>query len=206
MDVSRPATCLLNARDAEVLAVLNRSAGPLSIREVHRLASTGSYDGIRLALRRLSDGGLLRRDERGAGTFYALNREHLAFPALEGLLGLRRRLLSQAAAAIGEWPVPPRHASFFGSFARGDGDAGSDLDVLVVFDDEVYGQETLWADSVASLAESLQQWTGNRAAIMAMGFDEIRAMAAGRRARPLWKALRAEAITIYGEDLSRPAR
>lgn len=201
VDVSRPATGLLNQLDAAVLGVLSRSALALTIREVHRLASAGSYDGVRLSLRRLARSGLLFEEQRSSGTFYRLNRDHLACPAVESLLGMRGRMLSLAAEAIARWGTRPLHASIFGSAARGDGDAGSDIDLLVVFDDATYARDALWSDAVSDLSVAVQRWTGNRAAILTMGLGEIRAMAAGRRARPLWKALRSEAVTIFGEDL-----
>jgi predicted nucleotidyltransferase len=201
VDVSRPATGLLNQLDAAVLTVLSRSTLALTIREVHRLASAGSYDGVRLSLRRLARSGLLFEEQRSSGTFYRLNRDHLACPAVESLLGMRGRMLSLAAEAIARWSVGPLHASVFGSAARGDGDADSDIDLLIVFDDATYARDALWADAVSDLGAALQRWTGNRAAILTMGLAEIRAMAAGRRARPLWKALRSEAVTIFGEDL-----
>jgi Nucleotidyltransferase domain len=206
VDVSRPSTGLLNQLDAAVLAVLSRSASALTIREVHRLASTGSYDGVRLSLRRLARTGLLFEEQRSSGTFYRLNRDHLAFPAVESLLGMRGRMLSLVADRVERWSRRPLHVSLFGSSARGDGDADSDIDVLVVFDEHVYAQEGWWADQVADLGGALGRWTGNRAAIMTMGLGEVRAMAAGKRARPLWKALRSEAVTIFGEDLGRLSR
>jgi len=206
VDVSQPAAAVLNRLDSAVLAVLSRSALALTIREVHRLASVGSYDGVRLSLRRLAQSGLLFEELRSSGTFYRLNRDHLAFCAVEALLGMRGRLLSLVADAVGRWSAKPLHVSVFGSVARGDGDSDSDIDLLVVFDDATYAREALWADAVSDLGAALQRWTGNRAAILTVGLAEIRAMAAGRRARPLWKALRSEAVTILGEDLGGLAR
>jgi predicted nucleotidyltransferase len=206
VDLSQPALTLLNRLDAAVLGVLCRSRLPLTIREVHRLAGAGSYEGIRVALRRLARSGLLVEEERTAGTFYVLNRQHLAYPALQILLEMSARLVSLLRDTIEQWNHHPLHASLFGSAARRDGDARSDIDLLVVFDDAVYARESLWVDVVADLGNALLRWTGNRAGVMTMGRAEVRAMAAGKRARPLWKALRAEAMTVYGEDLNRLAR
>lgn len=206
MDLSRPATTLLGRLDAAALGVLYRSQLPLTVREVHRHSAAGSYEGIRLSLRRLARSGLLQVEERTAGSFYSLNREHLAYPAVETLFTLRPRLATLVASAIERWNPRPLHASLFGSIARGDGDPDSDVDLLVVFDDVTYRQEGLWADAVTGLEIAIRRWTGNRAGVLAMGRADVRAMAAGRRARPLWKALRSEALTVYGKDLTRLVR
>lgn len=206
MDLSRPATTLMGRLDAAALGVLYRSQLPLTVREVHRLSAAGSYEGIRLSLRRLARTGLLQVEERTAGNFYSLKRDHLAYPALETLFTLRPRLATLVASVIEGWNPRPLHASLFGSIARGDGDPDSDVDLLVVFDDVTYQQEGRWADAVADLEVAIRRWTGNRAGVLTMGRADIRAMAAGRRARPLWKALRSEALTIYGEDLTRLVR
>lgn len=206
MDLSRPATTLLGRLDAAALGVLYRSQLPLTVREVHRLSSAGSYEGIRLSLRRLAQSGLLQVEERTAGSFYSLNRAHLAYSAVETLFTVRPRLATLVAGAIEEWNPRPQHASLFGSIARGDGGPDSDVDLLVVFDDVDYQQEGRWSEAVADLEAAIRGWTGNRASVLTMGLADVRAMAAGRRARPLWKALRAEALTVYGKDLTRLLR
>lgn len=48
----------------------------------------------------------------------------------------------------------------FGSAARRDGDASSDIDVLVVSDDPNLD------DRVDELAEQIRRWTGNRAQVI----------------------------------------
>ncbi|MDP3984918.1 MAG: nucleotidyltransferase domain-containing protein, partial [Acidimicrobiia bacterium] len=77
-------------------------------------------------------------DERTSGTFYLLNRDHLAYPAVEALFGMRHHLTRLVGETIDGWPKPPVHASFFGSYVRQDGGLDSDIDILVVFDDETY--------------------------------------------------------------------
>lgn len=45
---------------------------------------------------------------------------------------MRSDLLSRLRAALSGWSPRAVHASLFGSAARGDGDAGSDIDIFVV--------------------------------------------------------------------------
>lgn len=206
MDLSRPTTTLLGRVDSAVLAVLFRSEQPLTVREVQRLADTGSYEGIRLALRRMAESGLLHMDERTSGTFYLLNRDHLAYPAVEALFAMRHHLTRLVGETIDGWPQPPVHASFFGSYVRRDGGVDSDIDVLVVFDNETYEDEDRWAEQVGSLERSIQQWTGNPATVLTMSASDLKAMTSGRRATALWKSLRSHALLIYGMELTKVIR
>lgn len=206
MDLSRPTTTLLGRVDSAVLAVLVRSEQPLTVREVQRLADTGSYEGIRLALRRMAESGLLQVDERTSGTFYLINRDHLAYPAVEALFSMRHRLTRLVGETIDGWPQPPVHASFFGSYVRRDGGVDSDIDILLVFDDETYEDEDRWGEQVGSLERSVQQWTGNPATVLTMSASDLKAMASGRRATALWKSLRGEALLVYGMELTKVIR
>lgn len=206
MDLSRPTTTLLGRVDSGVLAVLYRSERPLTVRELQRLAETGSYEGIRLALRRMAESGLLHVDERTSGTFYMLNRDHLAYPALEALFGMRHRLSQLVGETIEGWPVPPVQVSLFGSYVRQDGGVDSDIDVLVVFDDESYEDDDRWAEQVGLLEQSIQQWTGNTATVLTMSASDLKAMATGRRATALWKSLRSDALLVFGRELIKVSR
>lgn len=189
-----------------MLAVLFRSEQPLTVREVQRLADTGSYEGIRLVLRRMAESGLLKVDERTSGTFYLLNRDHLAYPAVESLFAMRHRLARLVGETIGDWPQPPIHASFFGSYVRQDGGVDSDIDVLVVFKDEDYEVQDRWAEQVGSLEGSIYRWTGNAATVLTMSVSDLKTMASGRRATALWKSLRADSLVVYGTDLTKVIR
>lgn len=206
MDLSRPTTTLLGRVDSGVLAVLYRSERPLTVRELQRLAETGSYEGIRLALRRMAESGLLHVDERTSGTFYLLNRDHLAYPALETLFGMRHRLSQLVGETVEGWPEPPVQVSLFGSYVRQDGGVDSDIDVLVVFDDESYEDDDRWAEQVGSLEQSIQQWTGNTATVLTMSASDLKAMATGRRATALWKSLRSDALLVYGRESIKVSR
>jgi hypothetical protein len=133
MDVSRPHTAVIGgALEGEVLSVLAGTTRPLTGRQIARLASHGSDRGLRLALNRLAAQGLVDTVEAPPAVLYSLNRDHIAAPIALELAGLRAELFRRLRRAIGEWQVPPMHASMFGSAARGEGDASSDIDLLVV--------------------------------------------------------------------------
>jgi len=101
LDVAHPIRSVVPTLDGPVLEVLARTTRPLSGREVHRLAGTGSPNGIRLVLARLAEQGLVYAEERAKAVFYTANRDHVAWPAVEILTGLRRTLLDRLRAELG---------------------------------------------------------------------------------------------------------
>lgn len=79
----------------------------------------------------------------------------------------------------------------FGSAARRDGDASSDIDVLVVSDDP--GLD----DRVDELAEQIRRWTGNRALVIGRTPKEIARL---RRAKePILSEWGRDLVVIAGE-------
>jgi DNA-binding transcriptional ArsR family regulator len=202
MDVSRPHTAVIGrALEGEVLSVLAGTTRPLTGRQIARLASHGSDRGLRLALNRLAEQGLVDTVEAPPAVLYSLNRDHIAAPIAIQLADLRSELFRRLRTAIGEWQVPPVHASIFGSTARGDGDASSDIDLLVVRPDSVDSEDPAWRDQVHELAVAIERWTGNHASISEVDDEELLGLASERR--PIVDELEQAAITVAGPDARR---
>ena len=68
----------------------------------------------------------------GRNRVHELNRDHVAAPIAEALAGLRLVLWKRFRSALGAWDPKPVYGCVFGSAARGDGDADSDIDLLLV--------------------------------------------------------------------------
>lgn len=162
MDVSHPIRSVIPTLDAPVLEVLAGTTRGLSGREIHRLSSSGSLTGIQLVLARMVTQGLVTAEEHTSVTLYAANREHLAWPAIEQLAGIRVRLLERIREVVAAWPIAPLHVSLFGSAARRDGDSESDIDVLIVRPDVVGEDDEAWESQVGALRTAVGSWTGNR--------------------------------------------
>jgi predicted nucleotidyltransferase len=201
MNVSRPHSVISRGVDGDVLRVLTGSVEPLSGREVHRLTRTESTQKtVQAALDRLTEEGLLDVRPQGPSKLYTLNREHLAADSVIELANVRARLLDRLRQQIESWAEKPAHASLFGSAARGDGDATSDIDLLVIRPDQIPDDDPEWREQVEVLAGRVRRWTGNQAGISEMSVNETREMITSEP--PILHELRADAIPLFGERFS----
>lgn len=198
MDVSHPFTALMPTLDSAVLAVLARTTRAQTGREV-ALAAGRSPSGVRPVLDRLAEQGLVDSERAGRAYVYTLNREHLAAPAVEELAGLRPALVDRLRQEIAEWSITPSHVSLFGSTARGDGDAASDVDLFIVRPEGVEAEDSAWRGQLDKLAEGVRRWTGNHAGIAELSTDQLATLR--KRRPPVLKDLDADAITLSGPDV-----
>lgn len=180
-----------------MIVLLAGTTRPLSGREVARLIGR-AQNTVRLALKRLSDQGLVDVAEagRGAALLYSLNRDHLAAPAVELLAGLRQRLIDKLQEAMASWELAPTHASVFGSAARGDGDTTSDIDLLIVRPADVSEEDSRWRAQLADLAHDVRRWTGNHTGISEVSAPDLAALLAERPR--VVDDMRRDAITLIG--------
>lgn len=198
MDLSRPYYGVAPGLHGRVLVALADALEPLSGREVARRAA-GSARGTARVLDFLREQGLVQREERPPAAAYLLNRQHLLAPAVGLLSDVRGRLFARMTERIEGWPVTAENVTMFGSAARGDGGADSDIDLLVVRRDAVDAIDEGWDRQVAALAEDIANWTGNAAHVVEYRSEELRVAASD--GLPLIAALLAEGIHLYGVPL-----
>jgi hypothetical protein len=204
VDLTHPIHAVVPTLEGPVLEVLARTTRPMTGREIQRLARRGSPNGIRLALARLSEQGVVHAEQRATAVFYMANRDHLAWPAVETLTSLRRAMLERLRAELQSWQQPAVHASLFGSAARGDGDATSDIDLLLVRPDDVAEDDSPWADQVDRLRRHVVIWTGNRC--HAFQVDRQRLAEHVEAGDPLVASWLHDGIPLTGNDLRNTLR
>ena len=200
MDVSHLIRSVIPTLAAPVLEVLAGTIRGLSGREVHRLAKSGSLTGVQLVLARMVTQGLVTAEEHPSVTLYAANREHLAWPAIEQLAGIRTRLLERIGEIVAAWSIAPLHVSLFGSAARRDGDSQSDIDVLIVRPDGVGEDDEAWESQVGALRAAVGSWTGNRC--QSLVIDRVRLVAHLTAKDPLVANWLRDEVLIAGERLA----
>jgi len=222
-DPTRAVTATL---DGPVLAVLASAGKPMTAGEVAALTPRGSEIGVRKSLARLVEQGIVRATEMGRNRVHELNREHVAAPVAEALAGLRLSLWKRFRDTLGAWNPRPAYGCVFGSAARADGDARSDIDLLLVrapvagetdprrgsagLAEIVAGyaseftaaqltarQASKWARQIEQLHELAPAWSGNPLQVVEMSTFE---WADHRRRRTaLFTEIDRDAIQVAGE-------
>lgn len=103
------------------------------VRELARL--TGTTPGtLHKELSRLAEVGLLLREKQGNQVRYRANRDCPVFPELAGLFRKTSGVVSVLADALQILQPQLEIALVFGSLARGEENAGSDIDLLLIGD------------------------------------------------------------------------
>src|SRR4051812_12528714 len=174
MDLSRPYSAVSPGLQGEILVTLARTTRALTGRQIARLVLRGSQTGVNRALRRLAGHGLVRRELAGRAALYELNRDHVAADAVVEMAAMREKLIDRVRARVGTWNVLPAHVSIFGSFARADGAADSDIDVFVVRRRGVGEDASIWRRQIDELARSISAWAGNPASLAEIGDEDLR--------------------------------
>lgn len=223
MDLSDPTRAITPTLDGAVLAALAVAGRPLTVGQVARQAARGSEIGIRRSLARLVEQGIVRATTMGRNQVHELNRDHVAAGIAQALAGLRTEMWRRLRAELANWRIRPLSASVFGSAARGDGDATSDIDLFVVHPPlpgekkpprlsptlSALVQDALgefarpsteqdatrqWEDQIDHLRRSVEAWTGNDLQVVDFSLGEYRRPA--ERSRPLLAEIARDGIEL----------
>lgn len=200
MDLTRPYTAICPPLEGGALSVLAGTTRPMTGREVARLMGRTSHSGVLIALNRLADHGVVDREEAGRALLFTLNREHLAAPAVDLLAHMRSELLDRLRRAVDSWEIAAVHVSLFGSFARGEGDTGSDIDLFVIRPEKVEHEDPRWREQLDLLSRQVRRWTGNPASIAEVGKGEIARLR--KEKPPILGDLRKDAIIVAGSEVT----
>lgn len=233
VDLTDPTRAVTATLDGPVLAVLARAGKPMTVGEVAAQTSRGSEIGVRRSLARLVEQGVVRATEMGRNRVHELNRDHVAAPVAEALADLRLELWRRFRGTLGHWNPRPLYGCVFGSAARGDGDAQSDIDVLLVRApvsgetdprrrsggpaEAVAGyapefmaiqlterQAARWNRQVDQLHRLVSGWTGNPLQVLEM--SALQWNDHRRRRTKVYEDIGRDAIKVAGEPGMIPAR
>ena len=191
VDLTDPTRAMTPTLDGPVLAVLAQAGKPLTAGEVAAQTPRGSEIGVRKCLARLVEQGIVSATEMGRNRVHELNREHLGAPVAGLLAGLRLELWNRFRKTLGTWNPKPVYGCVFGSAARGDGDAQSDIDLLLVHaplpGEKVPRRRSIGLDAVAGFAAEFTtvQLTDRQLARWQRQVDQLRALVRGWTGNPL---------------------
>ena len=197
MQFPEPLSSVVPGLHGRVLGVLARTDQPLTGRAVAGLLrAPASPSGVQKVLDDLVGNGVVVAAPAGRARLYTLNRDHVAYQAIDQLAHLRDRLLERIKAEAESWDVPAKAVWLFGSTARGQGDADSDLDLLIVRPDHVDESDPRWLRQIVTLTEHATAWSGNSCEVVEYSAQELRELIShGER---LVTELRRDAVPIAG--------
>lgn len=196
MDLESPLRTLASPLEAEVLRALAGADTEFTAPQVQRIASTGSPFGVRKALARLADAGLVTANRLGRTQTWRANRRHLLWPAVELSIGARIRLLDlireqvQRSEGVG--------AYLYGSLARRQSSPDSDVDVLLVFPDDFTREQI--ADIASDLSDNIIAWTGNPAQMFSVTRSELSELI--RDGGSIVRSFNSDAVPLVGPPFS----
>ncbi|SDB83294.1 Nucleotidyltransferase domain-containing protein [Sanguibacter gelidistatuariae] len=196
MDLTSPLRSLVPSLDSAVLEVLAGTASGLSATQIARLSRRGTRAGQHAVLNRLVEHGLVIADPANNGFLYRLNRDHLLAPAILTAVRAGEELLSRLTLACQSLSPVPIHVSVFGSHARGQATATSDIDLMLVVDDGLDVHDARWTDQVDDLEDHVLRWTGNRLETMVLSSTRLREIV--QAGEPLVETWTADARTLIG--------
>ena len=193
MDLAHPLAVVTPTLDGDILAALALVDAAFTPGKLHRVLSQHSEDGIRRALQRLANQGVVVVERAGNAYLYRLSDAHLAAAPIRALAQMRQTLLTRLEDRLESWVPAPVYGAVFGSAARGTMRTDSDIDLLLVRPDEC--ERDRWDDLVALLAADVTAWTGNDTRVLELSeSDVLRAS----REEPLLRDVVDHGLTVAG--------
>ena len=198
MDFRRPVEVLIPDAQGRVLGALTRTTDELTLTTLADLSGVSLAHAARI-VPRLVELGVVERREVPPAVLVRLVPDNLAARLLLALADLRHALLDELRKSAHKIEPSPANVTLFGSFARGDGDAVSDLDVVVVRPSAVSEDDAAWFESIARWEARGRRVSGNAVNRIEVRDDEVPRLMRSRR--PLWQTIRREGITLQGQPL-----
>ena len=164
----------------------------------HRWSRPNARIGI---IGELAELGLVERREIGRTVVVSLARHSAAGEVIDRLAHLGSEVIARLRSLATELEPAPETLLIFGSFARGEADANSDLDFLAVRSQSADPEK--WTTALSAFTEQAHELAGNRVQVLDYELDDLRRKAGPRArvGRDFWRALRHDAIVLAGSQL-----
>jgi predicted nucleotidyltransferase len=199
VDFRQAVEAIIPDAQGRILATLARTTQELSLSTLAELSGVSLAHVARI-VPRLVEVGVVERHDVPPAVLVKLVPEHLASRAILMLADLRHAFLEELRESARHLDPAPVNVTLFGSFARGEDDARSDVDVIVVRPSSADEDDSVWAESIAHWEAHVRRISGNAVNRIEVGEDEVAKLMKSRR--PLWQAIRREGIVLQGMSLA----
>lgn len=195
VDFVRPIEAIVPGAQGRVLAVLAETTAELNLRTIAQLAGISQAQASRL-LPDLVALGVVERREVPPASLFRLIPEHVASQALLTLARSADTVLDEMGRLAGALPHAPVSVIVFGSFARREAEADSDIDVVVVRPAEDHEDDDAWSGSLEAWRRDVRRLTGNPVEVLEVSADEAATKLAGRA--QVWADIRRDGRVVHG--------
>ncbi|GMQ98801.1 MAG: hypothetical protein BMS9Abin17_1329 [Acidimicrobiia bacterium] len=198
MDFTHPIEAVIPGVQGRVLAILAETSAELNLRTIARLADVSIAQASRV-LPPLVDLGVVERREVPPASQFRFVPDHIAARPLLALSRARDGVVREMGMAADGLSVKPVSVVLFGSLARGEADASSDIDVVFVRPAGVDESDDDWVSSIQQWKDSIGRVSGNTIEVLDVGSDEVVSRLAGEQ--QVWRDIRRHGLVVHGLDL-----
>jgi predicted nucleotidyltransferase len=145
------------------------------------------------------DLGIVDRREAPPSALFRYVPENVAARAITALSAVRRTVLDEVGRMAGLIEPQPASVIVFGSFARGEADSESDLDLVVVRDVQIAEDDDRWGSATDHFRQLVKRLTGNPVEIVETDTSQIAGLL--RTRKPLWRDVRRDGVVVFGANL-----
>jgi DNA-binding MarR family transcriptional regulator len=200
VDFVRPVQSLIPGAQGRVLDVLARTTAELNLGTVARLAGVSPAQASRVLPRLVALGVVERRDVPPA-SLYRLVHENLMAQAVVDLVEVRERTIDRLRVLAGAIHPAPASLVLFGSLARGEADADSDIDVLMVRRADVDEDDERWNRTLGDWLIEARRATGNPVNHLEVSAAQVPSRLRSRK--PMWRDVQRDGVLLYGKPLAQ---
>lgn len=195
MDFQRPVEAVVPGAQGRILAVLVETSAELNLRTIARLSGVSVAQTSRV-LPVLVELGIVERRDVPPSALFRFVPDNVASRAVSALADVRRTVLHDLGESARRVTPPPVSILVFGSFARGEADRRSDLDVVLVRPAAIDGEDAEWRAGIEQWTEHARRLTGNRFELLEVGEGEVGCLLRSRK--QLWLDIQRDGVTVHG--------
>lgn len=198
MDFRRPVEAVVPGAQGRIMGVLVETSAELNLRTVARLSGVSIAHASRV-LPGLVELGIVERRDVPPSALFRFVPDNVAARAVTALADARRTVLRELGERARRVTPSPVAVVVFGSFARGEAERSSDVDVVFVRPTAIDDEDAKWRAGVDRWVEHARRLTGNRVELLEVSEHEIAQLLRSRK--PLWLDVQRDVVVVHGRAM-----